>query len=160
MKRLGMIGGSGWPSTLEYYRLLNTYYCEAKGPSRALDLVLRNLDFEIFRNLLSEGKRNQALQMLVQGAADCKKAGAEFLIFTANGLHSFLDEIERDLDLPVLHIADATAKAVYERAIKKVGLLGVKLTMEGNFYQNRLGAYGIETLVPNETDRETIHQII
>jgi aspartate racemase len=160
MKRLGMIGGSGWPSTLEYYRLLNTYYGEVRGPAHALDLVLRNLDFEIFRELLANGKRDQALAMLVQAAADCKNAGADFLIFTANGLHRFLDELGPALKLPLVHIADATAQVVAAKGLRKVGLLGVKATMEGTFYPDRLKKLGITTVVPDESDKETIDQII
>lgn len=112
MKRLGLIGGSGWPSTLEYYRLLNTYYGEIKGSAHAMDMVVRNMDFEVFRELLGGGRRDAAVQMLVDGINDCEKAGADFFSFSANGLHRFLDEVEPRVNLPNVHIADAAAKAV------------------------------------------------
>jgi aspartate racemase len=160
MKRLGMIGGGGWPSTLEYYRLLNTYYSEMKGPGHSLDLVLRNLDFVIFRELITNGQRDQALEMLVDGVNDCKNAGAEFVIFSSNALHGFLDELGSSISLPVIHIAEATAKVIADKGLRKAGLLGVKLTMEGKFYPDILGKYGIETLIPNESDRGVVEQII
>jgi aspartate racemase len=160
MKRLGMIGGSGWPSTLEYYRLLNTYYGEVRGPAHALDLVLRNLDFEIFRELLINGKRDRALAMLAQAASDCRNAGADFLIFTANGLHRFLDELSPSIDLPFVHIADATAEVVAAKGLKRVGLLGVKPTMEGTFYPDRLKKLAVTTIVPDDSDKEIVDRII
>lgn len=160
MKRLGLIGGSGWPSTLEYYRLLNTYYGEKKGTAHSMDMVVRNLDFGIFQELIESGKKEAAVEMLVNGINDCKKAGADFFSFSANGLHRFLDEIMPQVDLPNVHIADATAKAVEQLGIHTVGLIGVRGTMEGDFYPSRLRERGIATLIPTEEDKELVDHII
>lgn len=160
MKRLGLIGGSGWPSTLEYYRLLNTYHGQRVGEDHAMDMVIRNLDFGVFSRLLNQGDKNSAVAMLVDGIRDCERAGAEFFSFSANGLHRFMDEVTAQVNLPYVHIADATAKAVSDSGIKQVGLLGVRATMEGEFYPSKLKHYGIQTLIPSESDRETVDQII
>lgn len=160
MKRLGLIGGSGWPSTLEYYRLLNTYFGERHGSAHALDMVLRNLDFEIFRGHLNNGLCDDAVKMLVDGAHDCKKAGAQFLAFAANGLHRFLPEIEQAVGLPFVHIAKATAKSASQLNLNKVGLLGVRATMEGSFYPDALREYGMSVVVPIDDDKALIDQII
>lgn len=160
MKRLGLIGGSGWPSTLEYYRLLNTYYGEAMGSSHSMDMVIRNLDFEVFSRLTESGRQDDAVQMLIDGINDCTRAGAQFFSFSANGLHRFLKKIEPFVSLPNVHIADATAQAVQKTGIKTVGLLGVKATMEGEFYPNRLKTLGITTLVPSDEDKEVVDRII
>jgi len=160
MKRLGLIGGSGWPSTLEYYRLLNTYFGDAKGTSHSMDMVVRNMDFEIFREMTESGRNEDAIQMLVDGINDCKKAGADFFAFSANGVHRFLSQIEPLVKLPNVHIADATAKAVHEAGLKTVGLLGVKGTMDSDFYPGRLKALGITTLIPSEEDKHLVDHII
>lgn len=160
MKRPGLIGGTGWPSTLEYYRLLNIYYGEATTPGHSLDLVLRSLDFEIFRQHMANDRKEAALKMLSDSIQDCEKAGADFLVFTANGLHRFLDELAPFIHLPIVHIADATAQEVADRGIKKVGLMGVRGTMESDFYQTRLQKHGVTTVIPDETDREVMEKII
>lgn len=160
MKRLGLIGGSGWPSTLEYYRLLNTLYGEVKGSSHSMDMVIRNLDFEVFREMVEGGRKEEAVQMLVDGINDCAKAGAEFFSFSANGLHRFLSDIEPLVKLPNAHIADATAKAVQKTGIKTVGLIGVKGTMDSDFYPKRLKTLGITMLTPSEEDKHLVDHII
>ncbi|MGE0529085.1 MAG: aspartate/glutamate racemase family protein [Bdellovibrionales bacterium] len=160
IKRLGLIGGSGWPSTLEYYRLLNTYFGERRGGGHALDFVLRNLDFEVFRELLDQGQKPKAVRMLIEGALDCKKAGATFLAFSANGLHRFWPEMKEAVDLPLVHIAEATAQAVSSSGLKTVGLLGVRATMEASFYPEHLRELGIATLIPNDADKAQIDRII
>lgn len=160
MKRLGLIGGSGWPSTLEYYRLLNTYYGEMRGQSHAMDMVIRSIDFEIFRELLEDGQRAKAIQMIVDGINDCERAGAQFFSFSANGLHRFLTEIEHSVSLPCVHIAVPTAKAVKQKNLKVVGLLGVRGTMEDDFYPNHLSAVGVRTLIPTDQDKESVDRII
>lgn len=160
MKRLGLIGGSGWPSTLEYYRLLNTYHGQRVGEDHAMDMVIRNLDFGVFSRLLNQGDKNAAVTMLVDGIRDCGRAGAEFFSFSANGLHRFMDEVTAQVNLPYVHIADATAKAVSDSGMKQVGFLGVRATMEGEFYPSKLKHYGIQTLIPSDADRETVDQII
>lgn len=160
MRKLGLIGGSGWPSTLEYYHLLNTYFCQESGSDHALDMILRNLNFALFRQLLASERRAEALKMLLEGALDCKRAGADFLAFSANGLHRFLPEIEDEIGLPIVHIAEATALEVSKMKLQKVGLLGVRATMEGNFYPEYLHKLGIALEVPNEDDKAMIHRIV
>jgi len=160
MRKLGLIGGSGWPSTLEYYRLLNTYFCQEHGSAQALDMILRNLNFGIFRELLVSGRRAEAINMLLEGAKDCKKAGADFLAFSANGLHRFLPEIEGEIGLPIVHIAEATALEISKTKLQKVGLLGVRGTMEGSFYPEYLHKLGIALEIPNEADKAMIDRIV
>jgi aspartate racemase len=160
IKKIGLIGGFSWHSTLEYYRLLNIFVGQKIGPDHSAELVLINLDRHKFHSFIQDGQEDKAIQMICEGSVRAQSGGADLLLLCANGLHRFFDQVQAAISIPILHIADAIASEIKSKGMKKVGLLGVRATMEGTFYQDRLKKQGIETIVPNDTDRTTIHDII
>jgi aspartate racemase len=160
MKRIGMIGGIGWPSTVEYYRLLNEGAGKKIGTEHSANLILVNLDAGEIRELAANGDEDTIFEMVLAATKDLKSGGAELLVLCANGVHRFYEKLNAEFLLPIVHIADATAKKVQMSGLKKVALLGIMKTMEDTFYQNRLSKFGIQTLVPSRIEREYIDQTI
>jgi aspartate racemase len=160
MKRVGMIGGIGWPSTLEYYRLLNTLAGAKLGTEHPANLILVNLDSGVIRDLAAQNHESHIYELLLKASHDLKSGGAELLVLCANGVHRFFHKLQSDQSLPIINIANATAKTIFEPGLKKVALLGIQKTMEGTFYQDRLKFYGIQTLVPSSSERQLIDQLI
>lgn len=158
MKRIGLIGGFSWHSTLEYYRYLNRFSVEINGPDHGANLVLVNLNSATYRDHLQNNDENSVLALLADGIQDLRNARADFYLFCANGLHRFLPRINSPI--PNIHIADCTAHEVKRKNIKRVGLLGVYPTMTSPFYPERLQELGIETIIPDESDMREIDRII
>ncbi len=160
MKTIGLIGGFSWHSTVEYYRLLNQFIGDEFGAEHAAELVLVNCDSRRFKDLIDSGDREKALGILLSAAKRAESGGAEFLLLCANALHRFYDEIQSVISIPILHIADAAGIAIQRQGLKRVGLLGVRPTMEGTFYPERLKRLGIETIVPDADDISRNHHLI
>lgn len=160
MKTIGLIGGFSWHSTVEYYRLLNQFIGDRIGVEHAAELVLMNCDNRRFKDLINSGERQKALEILLSAAKRAESGGAEFLLLCANALHRFYDEIQSVISIPILHIADATGLAIQKQGLRRVGLLGVRPTMEATFYPERLKKLGIETIVPSADDISRIHHLI
>ena len=160
MKWLGLIGGTSWHSTAVYYRELNELAAQRQGGVASAKLILVSLDFaEVVAN--QSGGDLTANEGLVLDAAErLKSAGAEGIVLCANTLHFFADQVQSRTGLPVVHIAEATARAVEREGLSKVALLGTKFTMEMDFFRERLKAHGIECCVPGEADRHFIHRTI
>jgi len=162
MKRIGVVGGISWYSSLEYYKFLNRMageYFNTKEETCA-DMLLVNIDVIKFRSLVSKGDDDGAYKMVLAAAKNAKAAGAEILILAANGVHRFFDRLQKDIDVPMVHIADATGSAIIKADLKKVGLIGIRATMEKPFYSDRLRLMGIETIIPEEPDRTYIDSSI
>lgn len=161
MKRIGLLGGMSWESTLEYYRLLNEEVRDRLGGLRSVDCALRSLDFAPIEELQREGRWDEAGALLGCEALNVVAAGAELLLLCTNTMHRVADRIADVVDIPLLHIADATASAVREAGIHAVGLLGTTYTMEDDFYAGRLRErHGLSVLTPHEADRGVIHKVI
>lgn len=161
MKRIGLLGGMSWESSLEYYRILNEETQKILGSSHSANCIMYSFDFNEIESLQHENKWDQLTERMNREAVNLKKAGAEFLIICTNTMHLMAQSIEETSGLKVLHIADATGQAISKTGLKKVGLLGTKFTMEGTFYSNILrDNHHIETIIPNAHDRELIHNII
>jgi aspartate racemase len=160
MKTIGMIGGTGWVSTLEYYRLLNQETNRQLGGLNSAKILLYSLNYaEIDR--LNKSEDHAGVNKLVLDAAQkLKLASADFLVLCANTLHQYADELERSVDLNIVHVADATANEIKQGNLTKIGLLGTRFTMEMDFYTKRLSNAGIESLVPEKVDRDFIHYAI
>ena len=164
MKTIGVIGGISWVSSAEYYTLMNEMVAEELGGLHSADILMYSIEFgEVSEQerLASEGDWEPIREAMVDAAKRLEKGGADFIIICSNTMHSTVDDIEANVDIPVLHIADATGEKIKEQGLSKVGLLGTKYTMEEDFYGDRLmEKYGIEVIVPNETEREIVNDVI
>jgi aspartate racemase len=160
MKTIGMIGGAGWPSTLEYYRIINQETNRRLGGLNSAKIILSSFNYgEI--DLLNKKEDHAGVYELVLDAAQrLKKASVDFLIICANTMHQYVDALENETGLKIVHIADATAKEIKKNNITTIGLLGTRFTMEMDFYKKRFNQFGIETLVPGKPDRDFIHAAI
>lgn len=160
MRTLGLIGGMSWESTVPYYRTINELIKQALGGLHSAKMVIYSVDFYEIEQLQAQGDWEKAGQILGEAAQSLNRAGAEVIIVCTNTMHKVADAIESIGGLPLLHIADATAKSIRPQGLTRIGLLGTRFTMEQTFYRQRLEAQGIEVLTPNEADRAIVHRII
>jgi len=161
MKTIGLIGGMSWESTLPYYRQLNEAVKQQLGGLHSAKCILYSVDFYDIERLQQAGDWDAAGAVLVDAARSLEAAGADFLLLCTNTMHKVAAHIEAAVAIPLLHIADATAVAIKQAGCNRVGLLGTKFTMEQPFYRERLSEqHGIEVVLPNEAERESLHQII
>lgn len=160
MKTLGLIGGMSWESTIPYYRMINEQVKQRLGGLHSARLVLYSVDFQQIEHLQRAGDWQQAGEILGAAARSLRLAGAETIVVCTNTMHKVAQQIETLGELPLLHIADATAEQIKRRGVRRIGLLGTQFTMEQDFYRGRLQQHGIEVLVPKEEDRKIVHRII
>lgn len=160
MKTIGMIGGTGWVSTVEYYRLINEITNERLGGLNFAKCILNSLNYGDIDAFNKQGDRDGVLSLIINAAKSLEKSGVDGLALCANTLHFSVVELSRIIDLPIVHIAEATGDVIIKRDIQKVGLLGTKLTMESDFYKTKLKMKGIDCLVPNLNERDYINDII
>ena len=161
MKRLGLIGGMSWESTAEYYRMLNEETRARLGGLHAADCVLRSVDFAEIELLQREDRWDEAGARLAKEADSLVAAGAELLVLCTNTMHKVAEQIISTVDVPLVHIADATAEAVQAHGLGTVGLLATAYTMEQDFYTGRLrDKHGLNVLIPADPDRRLVHEVI
>lgn len=160
MKTIGLLGGMSWESTQTYYRLINEGVKTSLGGLHSAKLVLFSVDFAEIEALQHRGDWAATADILSGAALSLQKAGAEFLVIGTNTMHKVAPEIEQAIQIPLLHIADATAKVLAKDGITRIGLLGTRFTMEQAFYRDRLEDAGIEVITPNETQRDEVHRVI
>ncbi len=161
MKTIGLLGGMSWESTQTYYQLINEGVKEKLGGLHSAKIALYSVDFHEIEVLQHRGDWDESGRALARDARRIEVAGADFLVICTNTMHRVAPQIEQEIDIPLLHIADATADAVLGAGKKKIGLLGTRFTMEQDFYRGRLTErHGLEVLVPDEPDRETVHRVI
>lgn len=163
MKTIGIIGGVSWVSSIEYYRLLSEMVGEKLGGLHSAKLLMYSIEFGEFseqERLAEKGDWNALDRTIIDAAQRLKRGGADFIIIASNTINSRADYIQETVGLPVLHIADATGRKVNESGIVTVALLGTKYTMEQDFYRERLEKYGLNVVIPNETEREIINEVI
>lgn len=159
MKTIGLLGGISWHSTLEYYRLINEYTNKRLGGYHSAKMLIYSFNFAEIRELHTNSEV-ELCKRLITEAQNLEKSGAECLLIGANTLHIFFSEIQAQLNIPVIHIADAVGNSIVEKEIKKVGLLGTATTMEKSFYSERIKLNDIITIIPNEAERKVIDDII
>jgi aspartate racemase len=159
MKTIGLIGGTGWVSSVEYYRLINEGVNKRLSGLDFAKCILYSLNYGDIARLQQKDK-SLVLPMLEDVAKKLVECGAEALALCANTLHMYYNQLAEKLDVPIIHIAEATSKEINRNNFSKVGLLGTQLTMEGNFYSDVLKKNGIETLVPEKEDRVYINEKI
>lgn len=161
MKTIGLIGGMSWESTIPYYRAINEGVKQQLGGLHSARCILYSVDFHDIERLQHADDWNAAGAMLADAARSLELAGADFIVLCTNTMHKVAGSIEAAVSIPLLHIADATAMAVKQAGFSRVGLLGTKFTMEQPFYREYLNdQYGIEVLLPNDAERDSLHQII
>ncbi|MEC0174415.1 aspartate/glutamate racemase family protein [Paenibacillus favisporus] len=160
MKVIGLIGGMSWESSALYYRMINEEVRSRLGGLHSAKCLLYSVDFEEIERYQAEGAWEKAGEVLGQTARALEKGGADFIVICTNTMHKVIDDIQSKINIPILHIADATAAQIKESQIQTVGLLGTKYTMEQDFYKSRLELNGIQVIVPDRDDREAVNKII
>lgn len=160
MKMLGLVGGLSWVSTIDYYRQICLGFNEDFGKSNFGKCIIYSLNYQEAIDNNARGNFDATYQMVQDAAINLKFAGASAIVLCANTLHMFADRLQETVKLPVIHIARATANEINKKGLKRVGLLGTKPTMEMVFYKNVLNEYGIEPIIPDEADRNYVHEKI
>lgn len=161
MKTMGLIGGMSWESSLEYYRIVNETVKEKLGGLHSCKCLMYSVDFGVIEALQHQNKWDELTKLMIEAAQNLKHGGADFIVICTNTMHKMAPEIETATGLNILHIADVTGAAISKDQIQKVGLLGTRFTMEGDFYKKRLkDNYDIEVIIPEDADRQIIHDII
>ena len=161
MKTIGLIGGMSWESSIEYYRIINQEVSNSLGGLHSAKSVMVSVDFAEIEKLQSEGRWQEATQAMIQAARQVQAGGADFVVICTNTMHKMAAEVQKEIDIPLLHIADATALVVKANGLRKIGLLGTRFTMEEDFYRGRLvEKHNLEVLIPNANDRAIIHRVI
>lgn len=161
MHTLGLIGGMSWASSTEYYRLLNTLAQARLGGHHNARSLMLTVDFAGIEALQRAGDWRTLGAQMASAAEQLQRGGAGAIVLCTNTMHKLADEIIAAVDIPLLHIADATAAAVSKQKLSRVALLGTRFTMEQDFYRARLfDRYGIEVLIPDDAERADIHRII
>lgn len=138
MKTIGLIGGMSWESSIEYYRIINEATKNKLGGLHSAKSVMYSVDFAEIEALQHQSRWQEAADLMVAAAQSIERAGADFVILCTNTMHKLADEIEANIQVPFLHIADATAEKIQSSGIQKIGLLGTRFTMEQDFYRGRL----------------------
>ena len=160
MRTLGLLGGMSWESTLPYYRIVNERVRERLGGLHSAKLLLYSVDFAEIEHLQHIGDWDAAGLLLARAAQSLERAGSDALVICTNTMHKVLDAIEPAINIPVLHIADATARRVCAQGLTRIGLLGTRFTMEQDFYRGRLERNALEVCVPGTEQRAEVHRII
>src|SRR5688572_30263220 len=160
MKTLGLIGGISWISTIEYYRIINEQVNARLGGSEFATCVIYSFNYAEIQKLNNAEDWDGILERVSKACLHLRASGAEGIVLCANTMHMIADRLEPLIELPVVHIADATAREIKKKNLEVVGLLGTRFTMERDFIKKRLLEQGIEVLIPRADDREFIHSTI
>lgn len=159
-KTLGIIGGMSWESTESYYRLINEGIKEKLGNLHSADLLIHSVDFAPIGELQAQGAWDEMGRMLANSGKRLQAAGAQGLLIATNTMHKVVDNVQVATNLPIIHIADATATAIKQKGLTKVALLGTQFTMTQDFYKQRLVDAGLQVLIPEIDARAEVHRII
>ena len=160
MQSLGLIGGFSWVSTVEYYKYINQRYNEKVGGLEFPQCVIYSFNYADIKKYNNTDNWEMTFQLVLKACNNLKQCGVTGIVLCANTMHRIADRLEKETGLPVIHIATATATEIEKQRLKKVGLLGTKFTTELDFFKSKLIDRGIEVLIPNEDDREFLHQTI
>ena len=161
MKTIGLIGGMSWESSAEYYKIINQAIRERLGGLHSAKCVMYSVDFAEIGELQYKGMWDEATEMMIDAAKHLQSGGADSVLICTNTMHKMADDVQANVDIPLLHIADETAKKIKAKGMKKVGLLGTKFTMEQDFYRERLTKkFGLEVIIPSDSEREIVNSVI
>ena len=161
MKTIGLIGGMSWESSALYYRLINRGIQQRLGGLHSAQMIMYSVDFAPIEALQHAGDWDAAASLLIEAARRLEAGGAEFFLIGTNTMHRVAETICAEVDIPLLHIADATGEVLQQDGVRRIGLLGTAFTMELEFYKDRIARnFDIEVLVPELHDRQMVHDII
>ena len=161
MKTVGLIGGMSWESSSVYYRLINEAVKARLGGLHSAECLMYSVDFAEIEPLQHEGKWDEAAERMIEAARHVESGGADFVVLCTNTMHKTASAIEKNVNIPLLHIADATAGRIKAEGLGRVGLLGTRSTMEDDFYKGRLSdVHGLEVIVPSPNERKLVHNVI
>jgi aspartate racemase len=161
MKTIGLIGGMSWESSVVYYKIINEKVKAELGGVHSCQSLMYSVDFGEIAALQHAGNWAKLGELMGEAAQKLERGGADFIVLCTNTMHKLADKIEESVQIPLLHIADVTAEAIRERGMSKIGLLGTKFTMEQDFLKGKLlEKHGVESIIPNDAQREIIHRII
>lgn len=160
MKTIGLIGGMSWESTVSYYQIINERIKEKLGGLHSASLLLYSVDFAEIEKYQSKGEWEKSAELLGKAALNLQKAGADFIAICTNTMHKVVPQIQEQIAIPIIHIADATADILIDAGIQTVALLGTRYTMTEDFYKEKLIARGIKVLIPDAEEMETVNQVI
>ncbi|WP_045462963.1 aspartate/glutamate racemase family protein [Vibrio hyugaensis] len=161
MKTIGLIGGMSWESTANYYQIINREVKARLGGLHSGKVCLYSVDFAEIETLQHQGRWDDTATILAQAAKSVEEGGADFILICTNTMHKVADQIQLAVNVPLVHIADATAEKLVADGVKRVGLLGTRFTMEQDFYKLRLiDKFGIDVVVPSADDQTIVHEVI
>jgi len=161
MKIIGMIGGMSWESTAEYYRIVNQEVKERLGGLHSAKCIMYSVDFHEIETLQHQDQWDDAGRLLADAAEKVEKGGADFFIICTNTMHKVAEFVQQHVRIPLLHIADPTAKQIKAAGIQKIALLGTRFTMMEDFYKGRLVRdHGLEVIIPSDDEMDIIHKVI
>lgn len=160
MKILGLIGGTSWVSTIDYYRLINEGINKKLGDLNFAECIIHSFNYQDIKRNNDANDWDCTLRMMTSAGQNLKSSGAKAIVLCANTMHKIADQLEQNIELPVIHIASATADVIKAQGFKRVGLLGTKFTMEQAFFRDKLTEKNIEIVIPNDKERDFIHYTI
>ena len=160
MKTIGLIGGMSWESTVTYYKIINETVKEKLGGLHSAKCILYSVDFQEIEECQANGNWEKSGEILGEAAYNLEKAGADFIVICTNTMHKVINQIKEKISVPILHIAEMTAEKILEKGLKNIALLGTKYTMEQDFYKSKLIEKGINVIIPDKNDIETINEVI
>ncbi|WP_409416054.1 aspartate/glutamate racemase family protein [Flavobacterium sp. PS2] len=160
MQTLGLIGGISWVSTVDYYKLINEGINEKLGGLNFSQCIIYSFNYEDIKKNNDNNDWEKTFQMLYEACKHLKSSGATAIVLCANTMHHIADRLEKEIGIPLIHIATVTAEEIEKTGLKKVGLLGTKFTMELDFFKSKLTDRGIETIIPDDEDREFVHMTV
>lgn len=138
MKTIGLIGGMSWESTVTYYQIINETIKKELGGLHSGKILLYSVDFDEIEKCQAEGDWDKSAKILSEVAIKLEKAGADYIVICTNTMHKVAPQIQSQISIPIIHIAEATCDKLKENSIKKVALLGTKYTMTQDFYKSKL----------------------
>lgn len=160
MKTIGLVGGTGWISTIDYYRIINHEVNARRGGQNTAKIVLYSVDFGEIDALHAKGDFDGVGALLTDASKKLVSIGADCILLCANTMHMHAERVQAAVPVPLIHIVEVTAKQIRMRSMKKIGLLGTRMTMEREFYRNKLIEAGLEVAVPEKEEREFIQRTI
>ena len=160
MKTIGLIGGMSWESTVTYYKIINETVKEKLGRLHSAKCILYSVDFQEIEECQANGNWEKSGEILGEAAYNLEKAGVDFIVICTNTMHKVVNQVKEKISVPILHIAEMTAEKILEKGLKNIALLGTKYTMEQDFYKSKLIEKGINVIIPDKNDIETINEVI
>jgi aspartate racemase len=161
MKTIGMIGGMSWESSIEYYRIINQTVREKLGGLHSAKSIMVSVEFAEIEALQHQDRWDELAAIMIDAARSLERGGADFVIICTNTMHKLYDDVQNQINIPMLNIADATAEKIKAQGLDKIALLGTRFTMEEDFYKGRLvDRFGLDVIIPVENEMEIVHRVI